>query len=484
VFKTLQDLLSRLTEVRVLVVGDLLLDEYVVGESSRISSEAPVPVVQFQSQHAVPGGAANTAANVASLGASATLIGLVSADDLAGRELRRLCADLSIRLIGIDDGRPTTRKVRVLGQHQQLLRLDYEDVSYIRRDIEERVLREFAREVPHADIVIVSDYAKGLLTARLCQQVIALSHARGKQVVIDPRPQHASHYADCDYLTPNWRESQRLLGRAEGPASDEEIESTGRLLSTQFRSSVLVTLGARGIAFFPREGGECFRVAAAAKEVFDVSGAGDTVVAAFALAQAAGAAPFDAVSFANRAAGIVVAKRGTATASPEEFLALDHAEAGLVERDGLRGLCLSLRAKSRRIVTATGVFDQLHRGHLAYLRRARREGDVLIVGLRQHASAHRAAPESTDRNDRAEMLLTLRPVDFVHVFAEEDASTFLEAVGPDVHVVSAEFGVTPAEAAAVERSGGRVLVIEPPGDAALESELSSSPVLDAVRSLR
>lgn len=477
--RSLQDLLTRLTQVRVLVLGDLVLDEYLMGDSSRISSEAPVPVVEFQSQHAVPGGAANTAANVASLGGSVTLIGLVSADDAAGRELARQCAAQSIRLIGVDDGRPTTRKVRVMGQQQQLLRLDYETIGYVRRETEERIMREFLRELPHADIVVISDYAKGFLTANLCQQVIAQAHARGKQVIIDPRPQHASFYNHCDFLTPNWKESQGLLGRAEGPPTDDDIESSGRALVERFHCNVLLTLGARGIAFFPRDGGERFVVAAAAKEVFDVSGAGDTVVASFAMAHASGCPAFDAVGFANRAASIVVGKRGTATASPEEFLASENIEAGLVEREGLRGLCMSLKAKSRRVVTAVGSFDRLHAGHLAYLRRARREGDVLIVGLR--AEPGESADPRMRKDDRSDMLLALRPVDFVHVFHEDDASGFLEAVRPDVHVVSAESGVTPAEAAAVERFGGRVLVTEPP---VADDVINSSRARDDARSPR
>jgi D-beta-D-heptose 7-phosphate kinase / D-beta-D-heptose 1-phosphate adenosyltransferase len=468
---TLRDFLCAFTEVRVLVLGDLLLDEYVWGESTRISSEAPVPVVQFQSQHAVPGGAANTAANVAALGGSVTVIGLLNGDDAAGRELTRICAAQSIRLIGISDGRSTTRKVRVMGQQQQLLRIDYEEVGYIRRDTEERALREFAREVHHADIVVVSDYAKGFMTSRLCQQVIAMSHASGKQVVIDPRPQHASFYVHCDYLTPNWKESQGLLRRTEGPATDEEIEATGRLLTSQFHSNVLLTLGARGIAYFPREGGDRFRVAAAAKEVFDVSGAGDTVVATFALAHATGCPVSEAVGFANRVAGIVVAKRGTATATPQDLLAAEDVEVGLVGRDALRRLCASFRATAKRIATVTGPFDGSPRDYLPTLRRARREADVLVVGVREESMG------------AAETLLALRDVDVVHLFGEDDAAPLLDAVQPDVHVVGAESGVTAAEAAAVERGGGRLLLLDA-RESAFEERARSSPALDGVRSPR
>jgi D-beta-D-heptose 7-phosphate kinase/D-beta-D-heptose 1-phosphate adenosyltransferase len=207
------------------------------------------------------------------------------------------------------------------------------------------------------------------------------------------------------------------------------------------------------------------------------------VVAAFAMAHAAGCPTFDAIAFANKAAGIVVGKRGTATVSPEEFLASESIEAGLVEREGLRGLSMSLKAKSRRIVTAVGAFDRLHAGHLAYLRRARREGDVLVVGLRAETGEPVDPADARMRkDDRADMLLALRPVDFVHIFREDDAAGFLEAVRPDVHVVSAESGVTPNEAAVVERYGGRVAVTEPPGEAT--DVLSNSPARGDVRSPR
>ena len=477
--RPLRDLLSAFTDVRVLVLGDLVLDQYLIGESTRVSSEAPVPVVQFQSQHSVPGGAANTAANVAALGGSVTLIGLLNPDDPAGRELTRKCAALSIRLLAVADGRPTTRKMRVLGQQQQLLRIDYEEVGYIRRDTEEQALREFSREIRHADVVVISDYAKGFMTERLCQQVITIAHAHGRAVVIDPRPQHAGFYTTCDFLTPNWKESQGLLRRPEGPASDEDVEETGRLLSRQFNSSVLLTLGSRGIAFFPRDGGESFRVAAAAKEVFDVSGAGDTVVAVFALAQAAGCAPIESISLANRAAGVVVAKRGTATMTPEELLAVDDADAGVVERETLGRLCASLRAKGKRIATVTGRFDGAPSEYLQVLRRARREADVLVVGVRRQGNVSGTAAADDDRVDT---LLALRVVDVVHAFDENDAAAFLDIVRPDVHVLGPEWSQTAAEAEAVVRGKGRLLQLD--SATPLSETGRSSPALGGVRSPR
>jgi D-beta-D-heptose 7-phosphate kinase/D-beta-D-heptose 1-phosphate adenosyltransferase len=188
------------------------------------------------------------------------------------------------------------------------------------REHQQRLIDEFAARLESCEIVVVSDYAKGLLTNDVCREVIRRAQAAGREVVIDPRPQHATFYWSCDYLTPNWKESLGLLGEDDSAHSAENVTRVGTLLSRRFRSNVLLTLGARGIAFFHRDGGEPLVVAAEAKEVFDVSGAGDTVVAAFSLARAAGCDHGSALSLANRAAAVVVGKRGTATVTPGELL--------------------------------------------------------------------------------------------------------------------------------------------------------------------
>ena len=316
----LHPVLQQISGRRVLVIGDVIADEYLVGESSRISAEAPVPVLHYTGEHATLGGAGNTAANVASLGGSPTLIGVIG-DDVAGASVAQGCERAGVHLVPLRDGRPTTRKVRVISQQQQLLRIDYEQTASIDGAVQQHLLDEFGARLESCDIVVISDYAKGLLTNDVCREVIRRAHAAGREVVVDPRPQHAAFYWSCDYLTPNWKESLGLLGEEDGSHSVENVKRVGTLLSRRFRSSVLLTLGPRGIAFFHRDGGEPFVVAAEAQEVFDVSGAGDTVVAAFSLARAAGCDHTSAVSLANRAAAIVVGKRGTATVTPDEILA-------------------------------------------------------------------------------------------------------------------------------------------------------------------
>jgi D-beta-D-heptose 7-phosphate kinase/D-beta-D-heptose 1-phosphate adenosyltransferase len=314
----LSDVLQQVAGRRVLVVGDVIADEYLVGESSRISSEAPVPVLRYTGEHSTLGGAGNTAANVTSLGGAATLVAMVG-DDPAGGDVARRCAVARIDFVPLRDGRPTTRKVRVISQQQQLLRIDYEETAPIDAARERELIDAIAARLDACDIVVVSDYAKGLLTNDVCREIVRRAKSAAKPVVVDPRPQHASFYWECDYLTPNWRESLGMLNEGDVAPTPEHVRRVGTLVSRRFKSSVLLTLGPRGIAYFDRDGGEPLVIAAEAQEVFDVSGAGDTVVAAFALARAAGCDHPTAVMLANRAAAIVVGKRGTATVTPDEI---------------------------------------------------------------------------------------------------------------------------------------------------------------------
>jgi D-beta-D-heptose 7-phosphate kinase / D-beta-D-heptose 1-phosphate adenosyltransferase len=461
---------------RVLVVGDLMLDEYITGDCSRLSPEAPVPVVAVSSLRSTLGGAANTAHNITAMGGQAVLVGLVG-DDEAGGHLASQARAVGIEFFPISDGRPTVRKVRVLGQQQQLLRLDYEATRSLGPEEERRVLDVVRSHLPRCTSVVISDYAKGLITQPLCQEIVATAHASGRSVVVDPRPEHAAFYVGCDFLTPNWKESRGLLGLLDEPATPSAIAETGRQLALRFKSNVLMTLGAKGMTFFDRSGEEVFSEPSIAREVFDVSGAGDTVVAAFTLALASGCSPRDAVSLANRAAGLVVAKLGTATVTPAELMAGDDSERDPIVRSELASLAARLRAEGRTIVTINGSFDVLHAGHVHILREARRQGDVLIVGLNSDRSVK--SNKGPDRPfvgeaDRAKMLLALKDVDYVHIFDEPVPMPFLEQIGPDVHVNGSEYGVDCIEAPTVRARGGRIHCVERlPG-------LSTSELIDRI----
>jgi D-beta-D-heptose 7-phosphate kinase/D-beta-D-heptose 1-phosphate adenosyltransferase len=453
-------LVSRFRDKRVLVLGDAILDEYLIGDCSRISPEAPVPILRVSGARRVLGGAANTAANVVALGGQSTLIS-VAGNDEGGATLKQCAIDSGVELLAIDDGRPTLRKTRVVGQHQQIVRLDYESIQALSATAEAKINSLVDSRIGDCDVVVISDYAKGFVSPALCHSIIKRSHDVGLEVIVDPRPQNRNCYIGCDYLTPNWRESRALLKWPDAEPSDVAAREVAHALALELGTNVVLTLGSHGMSFCSRSGAEYFALPTLAREVFDVSGAGDTVVAAFALARAAGASHPAAIELANRAASVAVGKFGTATVSPEEILQDTDAHR-LVPRGALSQLAATLRAKGKRIVTINGSFDILHNGHLYILNEARQRGDVLIVGLNSDKSVK--SNKGLDRpivaeRQRAEMLLALRMVDYVHVFDEPDPIAFIRELNPDVHVNGSEYGEDCIESETVRRGGGRLHIV-------------------------
>jgi D-beta-D-heptose 7-phosphate kinase/D-beta-D-heptose 1-phosphate adenosyltransferase len=421
--ESLLNLTSRFGQVRVLVVGDPILDEYVTGDCTRLSPEAPIPVLRVSGTRSVLGGAANTAANVSSLGGQAVLVGIVGSDD-AGRRLIDLCAARGVTTAIVGDARPTSRKVRALGGQQQLLRLDYEDDTPASPALVESALEQVRLHMKGTTVVVVSDYAKGLVNPAFCREVLALARREGVPVVIDPRPQHGDAYVGCDYLTPNWKEAQALLGDVETPPSTEAVRDVGHRLATRFGANVLLTLGAHGIRYFGRDGAQVFDEPAKAREVFDVSGAGDTVVAAFAMAIGAGADVQTSLRVANLAAGVVVAKVGTATVSSAELT--QQADGRLVDPKGSAQLIGELRRQGRTIAAVIGPAGALRSAHLRLMSDARRRGDIVVACL--------AGAGAAEHSDHVALALGLRDIDFVCVV--DDVSGFLEALRPRVRIDS------------------------------------------------
>jgi D-beta-D-heptose 7-phosphate kinase/D-beta-D-heptose 1-phosphate adenosyltransferase len=428
----------------------------------------------------VLGGAANTAANIAALGGKPVLFTLCGSD-ASGQVLEAMCSGSGIGLESFRDGRPTTVKTRFVGWRQQLLRIDHEDARDLQAALEKQVLEAFQRRLTRSDVVVLSDYAKGFLTDGLTRALISAANAADKAVVLDPRPQHVARYMECGYITPNWKELMGLLGRSgDLEPSPDNIRHMGDELRQKLRSHVLLTLGPHGIAFFHRDTGEFFHMPTAAREVYDVSGAGDTVVAAFSLAHAAGLPHREAVELANRAAGVVVGKLGTATVTREELLQSDLTASRILQRRQLAPLASLLRAQGKRIVTLNGSFDLLHAGHVHILEQAKAQGDVLIVGLNSDASVKRY--KSKDRpiipeDERVKMLLGLRCVDYVHVFDEDVPMAFLDEIKPDVHVNGSEYGADCIEAPSVKRHGGRIHIVEK------IAGLSTSQILKRIQKL-
>ena len=316
------DRAARLTaafaDVRVLVVGDAMLDKFIVGRVTRISPEAPVPVVAFDHEMHRIGGAANVANNVAALGGRATLVGLTGQDDAAAT-LTEACREAGIApsLVG-DPARPTTTKVRVVtDRNQQVARIDYEADAEVRGDVETRLVAEMQKHAPRASVIVISDYLKGCVTRRLVQAVVAAAAERGVPVLVDPKIPHIGYYAGTTMVTPNHHEAE-VAAHMRVRSDDEAREAARRVRERAGCAAVLMTRGDQGMWLLANEVEG--HLPATAREVADVTGAGDTVIAAIALALAAGATMAEATRIANEAAGLVVAKFGPATVSAEELL--------------------------------------------------------------------------------------------------------------------------------------------------------------------
>jgi len=318
--KRLTQWLGRFTKTRILVVGDLILDEYVWGTVDRISPEAPVPVVWVERESAMPGGAANVANNIRALGGQVTLLGVVGHDE-RGERLRQELARCGIATDGIfsDAGRPTVGKTRVIAHHQQVVRIDRERLDPVEGKVLESLLNMATDLIPTMDGIILEDYGKGLIQPSLLKPVVALAKRHKKILMVDPKEEHFALYRGVTGLTPNKKEASLATGIRI--RDEESLLSAGAKMMKRLKPEVLlVTLGEEGMCLFSQDGTPPIKIPTVAREVFDVSGAGDTVIAVFTLAKAAGASFLEAAQLANAAAGVVVGKVGTATCSPEELM--------------------------------------------------------------------------------------------------------------------------------------------------------------------
>jgi len=319
-YQRAQEIIEKFSGLRIVTLGDLMLDEYIWGEAHRISPEAPVPVVEVKRESWHLGGAGNVVSNLLELGARAIPIGVVGADD-AAKMLRDRFAERNARLDGIitDSSRPTTRKTRIVAQSQQILRADREDRSPISNGIEDRVIAAFNQAISNADAVIISDYDKGLLTPRVLRAVISSARSRSRMVCLDPKIRNFAHYREVDVITPNQNEAERACG--VDIADESSLSATAlRIRELIGCKNVLITRGEQGMSMLNAEG-EMTHIPTTAREVYDVTGAGDTVIATLALAMSSNAGLNEAAIIANHAAGVVVGKVGAATVSTDELLA-------------------------------------------------------------------------------------------------------------------------------------------------------------------
>ena len=427
------------SHTRLLVAGDLMLDRYWHGGASRISPEAPVPVVRVTDIEERVGGAGNVALNLAALGGQVTVVGF-RGDDEPGQRLDALLTHAGIRVrVATVVSHPTITKLRILSRHQQLIRLDFEEDF---QPVESRELREkYEAALEETDSVVLSDYGKGTLSD--IRPLITLARNQGKPVLVDPKGADFDKYRGATLLTPNRAEFEHVVGAC---ANETDLVERGLAMVDALElEALLITRGEQGMTLLQR-GGQSLHLPAHAKEVFDVTGAGDTVIATLSAGLSAGMSLTDATRLANLAAGLVVGKLGTATIAPAELVyALQGSRAqrrGVVAAEELPALLARARAGGERIVATNGCFDILHPGHVDYLQRARALGDRLIVLVNSDASVRRLKGPERPINPlahRMTLLAALECVDWVTPFEEDTPRDLIGRIVPDILVKGGDY---------------------------------------------
>lgn len=466
----LQSLLSDIPGKRVACVGDLMVDRFVYGAVTRVSAEAPVPVLARRRTVAMLGAAGNVARNVAALGGIATLVGVVGEDSVATEAAALLAAEnpgVGGELVS-DASRPTTLKTRFVSGGQQLLRVDLEETHPIAGDVERRLIAALREAAQHAGVILLSDYGKGVVTDAVIAAARDAGKAAGARVVVDSKARSFGRYGAVDLVKPNAAE---LAYATEMPTdTDAEVAAAiGRALELWSAGAVLVTRAAKGVSYGER-GQPVRHFPTVAREVFDASGAGDTTLAALGLALASGADAETAIAFAQLASGVAVGKAGTATVSPDELVEAvlsahtAQADGKIATPQRMVEEVARWRAMGLKVGFTNGCFDILHKGHVAYLAQARTWCDRLIVGVNSDASVRALKGEGRPVNDlesRALVLAGLRSVDLVAPFDEPTPLSLIQAARPDVLIKGADYSEDQVVGGDLVKSwGGQVRLAE------------------------
>ncbi len=460
----------------VLIIGDVMLDRYWYGPTGRISPEAPVPVVKVEDNEERPGGAANVAMNIAALGGHASIIGLTGEDEPASVLAETLDSlKVNCNFIALPDY-PTITKLRVISRGQQLIRLDFEDKF---ENVDAGLfLSRMEQSLPHVQAVVLSDYAKGALEH--VQQMIRKARAAGVPVFVDPKGADFERYRGASLLTPNMSEFEQVVGKVK---SDEELVAKGlALIETYDLDALLVTRSEHGMTLL-RRGQAPFHLPTQAKEVFDVTGAGDTVISVLSASVAAGKPLDEACALANAAAGVVVGKLGTSTVSTIELAEAVHgskdSDYGIISEPALIEAVKKARAKGEKVVMTNGCFDILHAGHVSYLNHAAELGDRLIVAVNTDESVRRlkGAGRPVNPTDRRMAVLAgLGAVDWVVPFSEDTPQRLISEVLPSLLVKGGDY--KPEEIAGGEEviaAGGEVRVLN------FEDGCSTTEIIEAIK---
>jgi D-beta-D-heptose 7-phosphate kinase/D-beta-D-heptose 1-phosphate adenosyltransferase len=430
---------------KIMVVGDVMIDHYLWGSCERISPEAPVQIVAIDKETTLLGGAGNVVRNLDALGASVGLLCVIG-DDPNANELRDLLDRIGIdhQTLITQKGRTTSKKSRIIASNQQVLRYDNETTEAITQESQKSLIEAFEAQITHYDMVILSDYNKGLLTSDLTQALITTANAHAVPTLVDPKGSDFGKYKGAYLLTPNKKEASLA---SNIPITDEQslLEAISSLKNLCNLTTSLITLSEEGIALFD----EHLRIhPTVAREVFDVTGAGDTVIASLAFALASDDAIDEAVKFANLCAGVVVGKVGSATASLDEIIAYEASlhrstsDNHIKSWKEIRRISDQLHTEGKKIIFTNGCFDLLHVGHVKYLERAKSFGDVLIVGLNSDASVTRLKGDLRPINpqaDRAYILASLEVVDYVVIFDQDTPYELIKIIQPDTLVKGGDY---------------------------------------------
>mgnify|MGYP001047061696 CR=1 FL=1 len=465
--KNIESFFLRAREVRALVIGDLMLDEYLWGRAERISPEAPVQVVDVVREDIRLGGAGNVVNNLVALGCKVSVCSVIGADD-NGTSLCHAFSGMGVDTTAVfeDPSRRTGKKTRVLAAHQQIVRIDRESNEDIDPGYEEMILEYLQRDGGDFQVLVVSDYLKGVLTQPVLKGIIEAGCRLGIPVVVDPKGNDYSKYRGATVITPNRREAEQASRIAICDESSLNAAAS-RLLADLQLNSILITRSEAGMSLF-HASGETLHIPTVAREVFDVTGAGDTVLAVLSLGLATGLPIEDAARLSNVAAGIVVGKLGTSTVTPQEIVTEvchDHrdSDSKIKNLDVLAGIVAAEKGRGRKIVFTNGCFDLLHVGHVKYLQKARAFGDLLVLGLNSDDSIRRLKGEKRPliaEEERAHILAALDCIEYVVIFEEDTPLGLITALKPDVLVKGGDYtldGVVGRDL--VESYGGRVELV-------------------------
>ncbi len=437
--------LDKIKGKKILIVGDIMLDTYYIGDVKRISPEAPVPVVRVNSSYNMLGGAANVANNLVGLECCPIVVGAVG-NDINGATIKDKLREYDIRSIIVSTDYPTITKSRIIGNNQQVLRLDFESEDFVLCDDNLSLVVSSIRDIiSEVDIVVISDYNKGFCTPALCQSVIEIAKSNGKTVIVDPKGKSWNKYHGATIITPNLKELSDI-SEEEINNDDASIAQVAKGVISKFDfASLIVTRSEKGISYISSE--LSLSMPTEAREVADVSGAGDTVVATLSASLAAGFTIQDAIALSNRAAGIVVAKMGTTPILYSELknsFLLSSSHSKIVSPDELSEVLKLLRLQNRRVVFTNGCFDILHCGHTQYLEKAKSLGDILIVALNSDGSVKRIKGEGRPINDemaRSTVMAALASVDYVVFFDEDTPLELIKQIKPNVLVKGGDYNV-------------------------------------------